>query len=302
MKRKKNRGIELLKKRYGMLFTAHWVFGLIVFFIVPVILSIVFSFSNVAIVSDGVDISFAGLAQYDFILTQDAQYINHLRNDLLRMFYTVPIIVALSFIQAIVLNAKFRGRMFARAMFFLPVIIISGAVMTILKKGFVECPIFVSAATDEYVNYGSVIDFSSLLQSLNLPASFTQLFETWFNNIFRLIYSCGVQTVLFVSGLQTIPDSLYEVSRVEGANKWEEFWFITFPMLGNVLLLIIIYTLVEYFISVDNQIMAQALTVMNGSQVYDRSAAMMWFYLVIAGIIIAVVIGCYHRFCLRRWK
>lgn len=300
--KKKSRGIESLKKRYGMLFTAHWTLGLIVFFAIPLILSVVYSFSNVKIVPGGVDLEFVGFKYYKYLLTEDAQFINNLRTDIIKMLYTVPIIVALSFVQAVVLNGKFKGRMFARAMFFLPVIIATGAVMEVLSKNTVGCQIFLAATDEGRAQYGSNIDFSALLQNLNLPASFTQLFENWFNSIFMLIWSCGVQTILFISGLQTIPDSLYEVAKVEGANKWEEFWFITVPMLGNVMLLIIIYTFVEFFISTDNRVMDQALSVMNTSQVYDRSSAMLWFYLSIAGLIIGCAIFIYNRVCLRKWN
>lgn len=300
--KKKSRGIESLKKRYGMLFTAHWTFGLIVFFAVPLILSVLYSFSNVKIVPGGVNLEFVGFKYYKYLLTEDAQFVNNLRDDIIKMFYTVPIIVALSFVQAVVLNGKFKGRMFARAMFFLPVIIATGAVMDILSKNSVGCEIFLAATKEGMSQYGSNIDFSALLQNLNLPASFTQLFETWFTNIFTLIWSCGVQTILFISGLQTIPDSLYEVAKVEGANKWEEFWFITMPMLGNVMLLIIIYTFVEFFVSTNNLVMSQALSVMNTSQVYDRSSAMLWFYLVVAGLIIGFVILLYNRICLKKWN
>lgn len=300
--KKKSRGIESLKKRYGMFFTAHWTFGLIVFFLVPLISSLAYSFSNVTIVPGGTELNFVGFKHFIYLLSKDAQFVNNLRDDLLKMLYTVPIIVALSFVQALVLNSKFKGRMFARAMFFLPVIIATGTVMTVLQKGSVGCGIFLAVSEEAQANYGSEIDFSALLQSLDLPQSFTKLFEEWFNNIFVLIWSCGVQTVLFISGLQTIPASLYEVSKVEGANKWEEFWFITMPMLGNVLLLIMIYTFVEYFISTDNLVMDQALSVMNTTQVYDRSSAMLWFYLVVAGLIIGGAIFLYNRICLRKWN
>lgn len=300
MKRKKQ-GIESLKRRYGMLFTAHWTFGLLVFFAVPLVLSAVYSFSHVKIVPGGTELEFAGFEYYKYLLTQDAQFLNNLRNDILKMLYTVPIIVALSFVQALVLNTEFKGRMFARAMFFLPVIIAASSVMQVLQKGTVGCGIF-AAASGESANYGSTVDFSALLQNLNLSSSFTHLFETWFNNIFILIWSCGVQTILFISGLQTIPFSLYEVAKVEGANKWEEFWFITMPMLGNVLLLIIIYTFVEFFISADNLVMNQALEVMNTTQVYDRSSAMLWFYFTVTGLIIGLVVLLYNRLCLKKWN
>ena len=99
----------------------------------------------------------------------------------------------------------------------------------------------------------------------------------------------------------SIPAPLYEVSKVEGASKWEEFWYITFPMLRHVVVLVIIYTMIDLFTSVDNAVMSQAYTLMNTSQVYDRSSAMMWLYFVLAGLFMGGVMLLYNRFCLKRW-
>ena len=77
-----------------------------------------------------------------------------------------------------------------------------------------------------------------------------------------MIWNCGVQTVLFISGMQTIPPLLYEVSKVEGATKWEEFWFITFPMLSRVMVLVSVFTMVELMTAQSNSVMMQAYTFM----------------------------------------
>lgn len=303
MRKLRNGSIEARKRRTGMLFTAPWTFGLIVFFVLPILLSIIYSFSNVKIVPGGTELEFVGIEHYKVLLLEDSNYTKNFSNDFARLFYTVPIIIALSLVQAIVLNGKFKGRMFARAMFFLPVIISGGVVMTLLKSPSVNCPIFVSEVAEaSQANYGSAIDFTELLTDLNLPASMTQLFEKWFSSLYTLIWSCGVQTILFISGLQTIGDSLYEVSKIEGANKWEEFWYVTFPMLGNITLLVMVYTIVDYFISTDNKVMQQATNQMSAMQIYDRSSAMLWFYLTTAGIVIAVALLLYNRFCLRKWN
>ena len=303
MRKNKYGSIEARKRRTGMLFTAPWTFGLIVFFVFPILLSIIYSFSNVKIVSGGTQIDFVGLEHYKAIWLEDLSYKKNFSNDFVRLFYTVPIIIALSLVQAIVLNGKFKGRMLARAIFFLPVIISGGVVMTLLKNSAVNCPIFVTEVAEaSQTNYGSAIDFTKILADLNLPLSMTQLFEKWFSNLYTLIWSCGVQTILFISGLQTIGDSFYEVSKIEGANKWEEFWYVTFPMLGNITLLVMVYTIVDYFISTDNKVMQQATNQMSVMQIYDRSSAMLWFYLATAGIVIAVALLFYNRFCLRKWN
>ena len=89
-----------------------------------------------------------------------------------------------------------------------------------------------------------------------------------------------MQIILFLAGLQGIPDSLYEVSKIEGANKWDEFWRITVPMLRHVLLLVIIYTMISQFTNSNNKVVSNALVLMKDMQ-YDMAAAMLWFYFVI---------------------
>ena len=120
------------------------------------------------------------------------------------------------------------------------------------------------------------------------------------NNIFDLVWSCGIQTVLFLAGLQSIPGSLYEASRVEGATKWEEFWFITFPMLSRVTLLVSIFTMVELIISTRGIIIQQTYNMMCGG-IYDRSSAMLWFYFLIFGGMMAIIILLYKNTLMRRW-
>ncbi len=299
--RKRSHSIEFLKQRYGYMFVAPWIFGLLVFFFIPLISSLYYSFCNISITGEGVKATFVGLEHYRNLFEEDAQYLNHLRDSLLSILYSLPIILSLSLILAIVLNQKFVGRVVARAIFFLPVIIASGVVMSLLKSEYVRVPLFFDSTSSAALSYSSMIDFEEVLGRLNLSAELIGFFSTTLNNVFGLIWSCGVQTVLFISGLQTIPASLYEVSKVEGASKWEEFWSITFPMLRHVVVLVIIYTMIELFTSVDNAVMSQAYTVMNTSQVYDRSSAMMWLYFVLAGLFMGGVMLLYNRFCLKRW-
>ena len=69
------------------------------------------------------------------------------------------------------------------------------------------------------------------------------------NSIFKLVWSSGVQIILFLSGLQSIDPSLYEVGKVEGANAWVSFWKITLPMISPVILINLMYTIIDNFIS-----------------------------------------------------
>ena len=68
-------------------------------------------------------------------------------------------------------------------------------------------------------------------------------------NIFGVISSCGVQTLIFLAGLQSISGSLYEVAKIEGANSYEIFWKITLPMLKNIMTFVLVYSFIDLFLS-----------------------------------------------------
>jgi ABC-type sugar transport system permease subunit len=94
---------------------------------------------------------------------------------------------------------------------------------------------------------------------------------------------------------------MYEVSKIEGANKWEEFWLITVPSLRHIISLVIIYTMIELFVSMDNELVAKAFTKMQ-EHAFGMSSAMLWIYFVIVLVMIGIVYMAYQRFCIKKWE
>ena len=183
------------------------------------------------------------------------------------------------------------------ALFFLPVIIATGIVMDIL---FMTTGSMSESTVNESLS-GNMFNVSDVAAFLDLPSGISDYAEKAISNIFDLIWSSGIQTVLFIAGLQSVPSSLYEASRVEGATKWEEFWFITFPSLSQVTLLVIIYTMVEQFTSSRNPMINAMYTLMKGGN-YDETSAVLWFYFALVGIIMGILIWAYNRFLVKRWS
>ena len=219
------------------------------------------------------------------------------------LFTSIPLVVALSMILALILNQKFRGRLLARMVFFLPVIIASSAVMKILT-GFSMQENMVStgsgAVEQQAAQYMQVIDFAALLEQLNLPEQISSLIQTYLSNTFNLIWSCGIPILLFVAGLQTVPVQLYEVGKVEGITAWEEFWFITVPMMGRIILLVLFYTMVDLFIS-KSALVNNVIDEIN-KQNYSKGSAMIWPYFLLVGIVIGIVVVIYNHLCLKKWE
>ncbi len=297
-KLKKRRGIEQLRSMYGRMFVLPWVIGLILFFFLPLLKSIWYAFCDVSITDTGFATKFVGIKWFKFALNEDPKYLNTLRDVIAAFAVELPIILALSLILAIILNQKFKGRVFARAIFFLPVIIATGIIMAKLTGP--GMTISLVASTGGESNYGSMIDFDGILGNLGLPEEIDKLISGYIGDIFNLLWSCGIQIVLFIAGLQTIPEQLYEVSKVEGASKWEEFWYITIPMLGNSILLVMVYTMIDLIVQ-DRGVIKMAFALMQNAT-YDKSSAMLWFYFVVIGAIMAAIMAVYNFFCLRKWS
>ena len=301
-KKKHIKGIESRKSRYGWMFISPWILGFVLFFLIPFVKSIWYSFCYLELEWGGFVTEFVGLEHYKYLWNEDTTFVSNLSKALGNILYSLPIIVALSLVFALILNGKFKGRLLARAIFFLPVIVTSGVVLSVLTAETPGQPVvmMVVGGTNSYSQ--GMIDFDTILSGLNFPSKVTQFLSEYLSQIFGLVWSCGVQTVLFISGLQSVPGALYEVSKVEGATKWEDFWYITFPMLANTTLLVIIYTIVELVVSTTNPVIQQAYGLMNVNQVYDESSAILWFYFVIVGLIVSVLIFLYNRLLMKRWE
>ncbi|MDR1891697.1 MAG: sugar ABC transporter permease, partial [Oscillospiraceae bacterium] len=288
MKRKTGGGIEAIKRRYGWYFVAPWAFGVILFVLVPLFSSFYYSLADIAMRPEGLQADFVGLQHYKKLFLEDPDYINQVTQSLSSLFTSVPIVIALSMILAIVLNQKFRGRMFARAVFFLPVIIASGAVMKVLTGFSMSDTVSASAGIsggEAMSEYMQIINFSDMLHHLNLPQNVNSLIGGYLSNTFNLIWNCGVQVLLFVAGLQTIPEQLYEAGKVEGISPWEEFWYITVPMLGRVIMLVLFYTMVELFIE-KGTVVSTAIRNISVNLAFSRGSAMLWPYFAAVSLII----------------
>lgn len=297
MKKKKSIGITALKARYGWICISPWILGLLLFFLLPICQSIYYSFCDVSLKAGSVDQSFIRLKNYKYIFMQNADYMDNILDSIIQFLYSFPVIIIISLILALILNQKFKGRIFFRAMYFLPVIIASGAVLSTILS---NTAAGISHMKQDESIAMSMFDVSDIINSFGLPQKMSTYFVAVMDGITGLIWNCGVQIILFIAGMQSIPPLLYEVSKVEGATKWEEFWFITIPSLSDVFVLVSVFTMVELMTAQDNKVMQMAYNFMR-SQYYGESSAMIWSYFVVIGVIMGIMLLLYNKFCLKRW-
>ena len=298
MKKTKKKGLENLKSRYGLMFISPWIIGLLLFFLFPIGQSIYYSFSSIQLTSNGIITSFLGLDNYDFIMNKHPLYLSALVESLASMAYTLPAILVVSLVLALILNKKFAGRTFFRCLYFLPVIIASGVVVDLLFS--VTSSDISSVGVDASVS-SNMVDFTEIIAKLELPVQISKYISVVMDEIVNIIWGTGVQIILFISGLQSIPDLLYEVAKVEGCTKWEEFWFITLPMLSRVMVLVIVYTVVELLTAKSNPLMALLIKTLSNLE-YGTGAAMAWLYFLIVGVALGIIMYLIDRFWSRRWR
>lgn len=299
MKRKKHVGIDRLKSSYGRRFVLIWEIGILIFVIVPILQTLRYAVSEVWAGDSGLEMSFIGLENFKNAINVDTFFLDYMNSSLATLLYSVPSILVISLVIAIILNRQFAGRTFFRTMYFLPVIIATGVVMELIMR--CTSPSLGGSAGVDPNQKNDMINVAEIMSWLNLSGGFVTYFQKAINGIFSLVWSSGIQIVLFIAGMQSIPDTLYEVSKVEGATKWEEFWFITLPMLSNVIVLVIVFTIVELVNDKTNKVMSYIYSLMAALR-YSDSSAMLWIYFAITGAIIAAVLWAFNRFCARRWQ
>ncbi len=291
--------LEGQKALYGRVFVYPWVIGFLVFVLLPVVESIMFSFSDVEVTKTGYvrhSLKEGLWANYTRAFNIDLQTKRLLVNSLINMATDLPLIILFSLFIAVLLNQKFRGRTFARALFFLPVVITSGALVRVLQYDLI--PQFTGGSTAESIPMVQAIDFGFVLRRL-LPIQGAEGFINYIvalmGRIYQIIWDSGVQILIFLAGLQTIPKELYECASVEGATGWESFWKITFPMISPIILINIVYTVIDSFTDASNPMLQRIIGVAFGEVRYGYSAALAWIYFSFILVIVGILIGLISR-------
>ena len=280
-RKKKSLNRKQTENLAGWSFVAIWVVGFALFMGYPLIMSIIYSFNKVTIVSTGVELKFIGFTNYlnIFKIEQGLFFLESLKSFFWQIITQVPIIIAFSIIIAVLLNMKIKGRGIFRSIFFLPVIIASGPVITELIR--------------EGASGSSMIDNYSVLALVEevLPEFLATPVSNIFKNIIIIFWFSGVQILIVIAGLQKIDASIYEAASIDGASPWEAFWKITLPALKSIIFVNVIYTIVLLStFSTNETIMVIRSNMFKTDQGlgYGFSSAIAWVYSIIVLLFLGI--------------
>ena len=282
MKKQKNKlaGLQRRKAIAGYIFISPFIVGFLVFMVKPFFQSLYMSFCTVEVGAGNFEPIWKGLDNYIRAFRIDPEFTRLLTEEVSRMVIDSLAIMVFSFFVALILNQKFKGRALVRAIFFLPVILSSGVILGLETDNSLMAQ--VQVAIEENTTGMSIT--AAVENILRTAGVGVRAFETVFeiiDNIYNIAISSGIQIIIFLSGLQTISTSMYEAADIEGCTKWESLWKITFPMISSMFLVNWIYTIIDFCMRSDNEVIAKITKVMVEQINYGFSSAMTWIYFLI---------------------
>ena len=221
------------EKTAGLLFTSPFIFGFIVFLVVPIVISMYYSFCDYNIVSPPV---FTGLKNFKRMFSDEVFY-KTLAVTFEFALISVPLRLSFALIVAIILYKPTKLTGLYRALYYLPSILGGSVAIAILWK--------------------RVFSTNGLVNSIFLSIGLIDEPVQWLGDtrtalwtlILLSIWQFGSSMLVFLSALKQIPESLYEAAKVDGANKWQQFWKITIQLLSPTIFFNLVMQMINGFLA-----------------------------------------------------
>jgi len=219
------------KKNYiGLLYISPWLVGLLVFQLYPILSSLYYSFTNFDMV--GVP-KFIGVENYRSMFVDDYDFLPSLSLTFVYVLMAVPLKLGVALVVALMLNAKTRGINLFRTVYYLPSILGGSVTVAILWRFL-------------FMQEGTVNGFLGFFGLPPVPWLSSPLVALFTVSLLT-VWQFGSSMVLFLAGLQQIPQELYEAGRVDGASRPRMFFRITLPMLSPILFFNLVMQMVNSF-------------------------------------------------------
>lgn len=202
----------------GVLFALPWIIGFFLFLAYPLVMSLYYSFTNFTVLRSP---RWLGFENYRELLSDDVFALS-LKNTLLYTIAAVPLTTVFAITLALLLNAKVKGMAYYRTIFYLPSLV----------------PMVALAVLWLWVFNGQYGLLNEGLKHLGLPAPnwlADPAFAKW-TLVIISVWGCGNAMVIYLAGLQDVPQSLYEAADLDGAKAWAKTCNVTLPMISPVIL------------------------------------------------------------------
>lgn len=274
-------------QRWGYVLVAPTIIGLLLLNVYPFVQTIYLSFTNAKAFGD---YDFVGLSNFATMFTS-SEFWRATWNTILFCILTVPVGVGLALVIANLLNSKIKGKVFFRAVYFLPMVVAPAAVAMVWKWMF----------NSEYGIINSVFHIHvDWITNPNLIIITVAIVAIW--------SALGYDAVLLLSGLQNISKSYYEAASLDGATKFQQFVHITLPMVSPTLFVVLImrlmaslkiYDLIYMMVGEGNPALSKAQSLIylfyresfvSGNRGY-ASAIVIWTVVIIAVVTAIQFIG-----------
>lgn len=230
----RKKGLKQNEGLWGMFFLAPTIIGFLVFTIIPVIMSAIYSLHEY----DGITpMEWVSIENYTKLLT-NKEFIKSLGNTIYFAIGTVPVGCFLALFVAVVLNQKIRGRMFYRSCFFVPTIVSMVAISVVFQQMF----------NQDYGVMNDILGWFGIPPQKWLASKALAMPVVIFVSIWKGI---GVTIVIFLAGLTGIDSQLYEAAEIDGAGAITKFFRITIPMLRSTITFVVINNLISSFQAFD---------------------------------------------------
>ncbi len=253
------------QKRYeGYFFLAPNITGFLLFTAFPVVASLALSLFRWDILTPPV---YVGAAQFRELLFNDQQFRRVVFNTFIFTFGTVPFRVVLSLLLAIGLNQGLRGTTAYRLVYFMPVV----------------TSLVAAALVFQWVFNGNFGILNSFLWGIAGLTGIPIKPPDWLNSttwampavmVLNLWKNIGFTTVIYIAGLQAIPQELYEAAEVDGAGAWAKFRRITVPMVSPTTFFVVVMSLIWAF-----QVFEEAYIMTKGGPAFATTTVVYYVYL-----------------------
>ena len=215
--------------RNGLVFVSPWLAGLIIFTLYPILASIYYSLTDYSIVESPF---WVGLDNYRTLLSDDLFWIS-LKNTLFMICFGLPLGLAASLAVALLLNTKVKAMSIHRTIFYLPSVLpdVASAILWL----WILNP-----------RYGPI---NTLLQKFGIAGPGWLVDPKWAKPALLLagLWGVGGGMIMYLAGLQDVPEQLYEAAELDGARGWHKFWYVTLPMISPIIFFNLVMGLIGWF-------------------------------------------------------